>query len=389
MARQYFEIRDLMEKSPGTSTFYIVGQGGVGKSYSAKRYVIEEYLLRKRKFIYVRGVTTETNASNLLDVFADVEQDPRIPWAAIDPDKKYYTFHILPKSAHFWLVGEKVDGETVWIQPIGRIVALTMAQRFKGGTYNDAGTILYDEFINEGKPHPKMADNLSKIINTVSRSTNPDVKVICCGNPDYAIELNPLLENLHLDYARLQDNTAYYFDSRDADTGKIIANNICFFKIANFGGEYLNTATANLFGSAEEMMRATGAVKTNAYIHLPDDTIEREFSPLYCLQIETPILASVTYHRCVWVYYGVMWNEPCCVVRNHKTWDAPILFCRYNRTDFRPRKEPQTYRVNIPPLGQFVELKGIIGAVDANQFIISNDDNAATIYAQIRENSRV
>lgn len=389
MERKYFEIRELMEKSPGTSTFYIVGQGGVGKSYSAKLYVLEEYLRKKRKFIYVRGVTTETNASNLLDVFADVEQDPRLPWAEIDAEKKYYCFHILPKSAHFWLVGEKVTGETVWITPIGRIIALTMAQRFKGGTYNDAGTILYDEFISEGKPHPKTADNLSKIINTVARSTNPDVKIICCGNPDYAIELNPILEPLHLDYARLQDNTAYYYDSRDPESGKIIANNICFFKIANFGGEYLNTATANLFGSAEEMMRATGAVKTNAYAHIDYEILLKEFTPHYCLQVETPILATTSFHRCLYVYYGELWNEPACVIRNHKSWECALIYCRYNRTDIRPRKEPQTYRINIPPLPIYADLRVLISSVDANQFIISNDDNAATIYEQIRENSRV
>ena len=388
MAKKYFEIRDLMKQSPNTSTFFIVGQGGVGKSYSAKRYVIDEFLKNKRKFIYVRGVTTETSPSNLLDVFSDVEGDPRIDWSPIDPEGRFYCFHIIPKASHFWIVGEKETGELQFMAPMGRIIALTMAQRFKGGAYNTAGTVFFDEFISEGKPSPKMADNLSKIINTVARDTNPDVKIICCGNPDYSIELNPLLEPLHLDYARLQDNTAYYFDTKDVKSGKILANNVCFFKIANFGGEYLNTATANIFGSAEEMMRATGAVKTDAYIHIPEETLKREFSPKYVLTVETPILATDTYHRCLYVYYGMMWNEPVCVIQGHYTWEVPALYCRYNKTDFRKRIETQTYRINIPPVERFSDLKRLMAAVDANQLIISNDDNLGTIFAHIRENSR-
>ena len=385
--KQYFEIRDLIERSPNTSTFYIVGQGGVGKSYSTKRYVLDEYLKHKRKFIYIRNVTTEASASFLLDVFSDVEQDERIDWAPIDPEGKYFTFHILPKSNHFYIVGEKDDGSLTWLEPIGRIVPLTMAQRFKGGAYNTTGTIFFDEFIPEGKPSPKMRDNLSKIINTVGRAVNRDVKIICCGNPDYSIEMNPLLEPLHIDYARLQDNAPYYFDTR-TETGQIIAENICFFKIANFAGEFLNAQTSHIFGSSEELMRSTGAVKTNPYIHVPFELLKREFKPAYGLIVETPILAADFYHRRIYVYFGEMWNEPVCVVRNHVTWTPPFVYCRYNKTDFRPRKIPQTYRINIPPQARFHDLKALMAGVDANQFIIAEDDNTATIYEQIRENSR-
>lgn len=386
---KHFNVEDLINSSPNSSVFYIVGQGGVGKTYSSKRYVLKQYLKRKRKFIYVRNVTTEATASYLMDVFSDVEDDPEIPWDKIDPEHKYYAFHVLPRGNHFYIVGEKLDGKIVWLDQIGRIIALTMAQRFKGGAYNTSSTILFDEFIAEGKPDPKMATNLSKIINTVGRANNPDLKVICCGNPDYSIELNPLLEGLHLDYARLQDNTAYYYDSRD-DEGHILANNVVFFKIANWKGEFLNQKTAHIFGSAEELMRSTGAVKRNNYIHLDDDIIRREFNPLYELQVETPILAEAEYHRRIYVYYGEMWNEPVALALNHREYvdkGLPALYCRYTETDFRPRPIPQTYRINIPPEGRYSDLKAIMAAVDANRLIISPDDGTATLFEQIRESA--
>lgn len=386
---KHFNVEDLINSSPNSSVFYIVGQGGVGKTYSSKRYVLKQYLNRKRKFIYVRNVTTEATASYLMDVFSDVEDDPEIPWDKIDPEHKYYAFHVLPRGNHFYIVGEKLDGKIVWLDQIGRIIALTMAQRFKGGAYNTSSTILFDEFIAEGKPDPKMATNLSKIINTVGRANNPDLKVICCGNPDYSIELNPLLEGLHLDYARLQDNTAYYYDSRD-DEGHILANNVVFFKIANWKGEFLNQKTAHIFGSAEELMRSTGAVKRNNYIHLDDDIIKRDFKPLYELQVETPILAEAEYHRRIYIYYGEMWNEPVALALNHREYadkGLPSLYCRYTETDFRPRPVPQTFRINIPPEGRYADLKAIMAAVDANRLIISPDDGTATLYEQIRESA--
>ena len=380
----HFDIRDLIKASPDSSMYYIVGQGGVGKSYSSKKLVITEYLESKSKFVYIRNVTTETSASFLLDVFSDVERDPEIPWDKIDPEKKYHCFHILPKSHHFCIVGEKLDGSLVWLDQIGRIVALSMAQRFKGGAYNTTHTIFFDEFIAEGKPDPKMADNFSKIINTVGRSCNKELKVICCGNPDYSIELNPLLAGLHLDYARLQDNTAYYYDSID-DDGRRIANNVCFFKIANWRGEFLNRKTSHLFGSAEELMRATGAVKSNNYIHIDD---LKTFRPYYCLIVETPIIATGEYRRKLYATYGEMYNEPVLVCTNHYDYtEVPSLYCRYDATDFRPRPIPQTYRINIPNDPKYKELRAIMAYVDANRLIISNDDRTATVYEQIRENS--
>ncbi len=62
---EYFDIRKIIADSPNTHVFNIVGQGGVGKSYSTKKYVLENYLKRKEQFIYVRRWTTEIQNDNL------------------------------------------------------------------------------------------------------------------------------------------------------------------------------------------------------------------------------------------------------------------------------------------------------------------------------------
>lgn len=384
MAKQYFDVADIMKESPETMLYLIVGQGGVGKTYSAKFRCVDRFLRFKKKFIYIRNVTPEISASALSSTFSDVEEDKRLEWDLYDPEHKYYCFHILPKGAYFWLVGEDINGKLMWLEQFGRIVAISKAEAFKGGAYNDADTILYDEFISESKPHPRTKSGLSKIIGTVARKTNPDVKVICCGNPDYAIELNPLIEDLHIDYAHLQDNTAYYFDRRTED-GQILARNVCFFKVANYKGEnFIDARASHLFNSAEELMRATGTVKTHRYIHA-DLT---PFTPYYSLVVETPVLANDEYRKKIYIYYGKMYEEPVCVCCEHREYkDVPELFCRYEETDFRPRPMPQTFRINIPPQERFNDLRHMIALVDANRLIISNNDSTGTLFEQIRENS--
>ena len=66
----YFDIRDVMRESPNTHIFNIVGQGGVGKTYSVKKFVLLDFLQNGKKFIYVRRWTTEIQT--LDTVFLDI-----------------------------------------------------------------------------------------------------------------------------------------------------------------------------------------------------------------------------------------------------------------------------------------------------------------------------
>ena len=127
---EYFDIRKIIADSPNTHVFNIVGQGGVGKSYSTKKYVLENYLKRKEQFIYVRRWTTEIQNDNLETVFADLEEDPEVLqwWKDWNDEEKYKYFHILPKGGWFQIVAEDVKGEFHYLEKIGRPVALRMVE---------------------------------------------------------------------------------------------------------------------------------------------------------------------------------------------------------------------------------------------------------------------
>lgn len=382
----YYDVRLTRKECKLARLFYILGQRGVGKSYSVKKALLENFFKLKEKFVYVRRWVTEINKGEMDEVFSDVMngEDTEVnEWlASYDPEAKWYQFHVLYKSKRFYLVGEKESGQIEFLEEIGHITCVSQAEKFKGGTYNDFTSIFFDEFITElgyvrGDKEPEL---FAKIVNTVGRAHNKKLTIYMCGNPDSSIEMCPYLYPLMLDYARMSDNTSYTFDSKTAD-GKILAENICVIKLARFEGKYLNENTSSLFGTSEEAMSVTGDVKTNKYIH----TGIQKFVPEYELIVETPVITDTEYHRKIYAYYGMMYGEPMLYITTHRMYkDLSTLYCRYDKNDCRPREYTQTFRLNIPPLEQFNSLKKYIACVDANKFILTDDDAAATLFEQIR-----
>lgn len=388
--KKHFDVRtDVIDKSPLTRMFVIIGQRGVGKTYSVKREVIKNFLNNDKKFVYCRRWTTEITARNLTYAFSDMDmKDKEFDYTKYDPNGAFVRFHIMGKSNIFYLVGEDKDGKLTWLTDCGIAVCLSQAETVKGMALNaDFDEFFFDEFISERRYLEKETELFSKIINTIGRA-GTDLKIFLCGNPDASIEGNPyltgLFKKLRVSYSKLEPNTIYYFDSKDGK--KTLPKNICFVKLANFDGTFLNSATSSLFeDSAEEEMSRTGEVKTYKYIHIDDLS---DFRPFYCLIVETPIYTETDYHKKIYAYYGEMWGEPVCVVMGHNKLKGVVsLYCRYEETDFRPREYRQTYRIRVPQEEGFADLRRLVTLVDNNRLIICDTDENATLYENIRLNS--
>lgn len=388
--KEFYDVRDTIKQVPSATIFYIVGQGGVGKTYSVKKELLLNVINNDKGFIYVKRYAAEYAANELNEVFADVIEDPEVKDALaekFDPDARYFRLHILQNGAWFAVKGEnEKTGKLTLIRKIGRIAAISQAQRFKGAAYNMAfNMIMFDEFISPGRGYVT-GDNepgeFDKIIGTVAREDNP-VKIFMCANPDAPIEACPYLYPLKLDYANLQENTVYKFDTITPD-GHRIADNVVFIKLANYAGNtYINKKAGFLFGTSAERVRMSGEVLTYEYIHL--DYKER-FKPEYELIVETPKITDTEYHVRIYAYVGFVDNkEPALVICKHRRFKVRnILYCRYDRNDYRKRDELQTYRLNIPPHEQYAGLVKMMHYIDASQIIITEDDQAATLYEHIR-----
>jgi hypothetical protein len=109
---------------------FVIGARGLGKTYSAKRWAIRDYLRNGNQFIYLRRYSTELKSAKNT-IFADI-------------------LHEFDDVAEF-----KVHGDELQIKRLGSkefelagyAVALSKAQQKKSVSYPRVTKIIFDEFI--------------------------------------------------------------------------------------------------------------------------------------------------------------------------------------------------------------------------------------------------
>ncbi len=182
---EYYDFTSLLEKN-GTYNF-VVGGRGIGKTYGAKKLVIEDFIQNGRKFIYLRRYKNELRT--VQNMFVDVGKE--------FPD---YSFRV--RGHHFEICDDPEPSKgSKWMQ-IGMAVALSTAQQMKSMVFDDFDTILYDEFIIEKGCVRYLPDEFAvfnNFYNTVDR-WNDRVRVFFLAN-SVRIE-NPYMVALEADADR-------------------------------------------------------------------------------------------------------------------------------------------------------------------------------------------
>lgn len=379
----YFDITEYIEQFPTVNRFYAVGQRGAGKTYSIKKYAINKWLENpaENKFVYVRRVVPDLATKILNRVFTDVIHE--FDFSKLNLGD-FYKYHILASAGDFYLYGETIDGELDQLLQCGTTCALSQATRFKNGTYLDYKTIIFDEFLVKSDPRAESeVDDFNKILLSVARSSNIGVKTFFAGNPDNFIERSRFLAPLKLDYAHLQNNTPYLFDTKI--NGKTYGNNILFIKLANRGEGYIDTSVIDV-SNREIEMSLSGEVLLEHFARFGED-MKQHFTPYIELIVETPIITPTEYNKKIYAYIGDVYGHTGIIILTHilkgRTRDTitDTLFCRYNANDIRPRLYPQTYRLNIPLW--LSNYKAEINDALTRKWIATDDDASATMFMDI------
>lgn len=176
--------------------YFIIGERGVGKSFSAKKYVINHYLKKNKQFVYLRRYKTELKES-VPKFFDDLKG------AGLFEDYE------LTVEGNKFYVDKKV---------IGYALPLSTANILKSASFANVDTIIFDEFIIDKGCYHYLANEVEQmldIIETIGRLR--DIKVLFLGN---AISItNPYFTyfNLSLPY---NSDTATFKD------GLIVVNYI-------------------------------------------------------------------------------------------------------------------------------------------------------------------
>lgn len=140
---------------------FIIGERGVGKTYGATKYVINKFLKKSRKFVYLRRYKTELKES--VPKFFD----------AIKTNNEFPNTNFEVKGNDFY-INKKVCGYAF---------PLSVAHILKSSTFADVDTIIFDEFIiDKGCYHylHNEVEQLLDIIETIGRLR--DIRVFFLGN---------------------------------------------------------------------------------------------------------------------------------------------------------------------------------------------------------------
>lgn len=152
-----------------------IGERSIGKSYAFKRYVMNQWLKKKKKFILVRRYKTELK--KVKKFFDDVAQEfPEYKWTV--------------KGWNFYC-----DGELM-----GEALPLSAWQSTKSTSYPDYDTIIFDEFIKEKDMSTYIPDEVDAFMNlmyTVFRRRK-GVRAFLLANS--VTEANPYFLEFDIDY---------------------------------------------------------------------------------------------------------------------------------------------------------------------------------------------
>lgn len=139
----------------------LVGERGVGKTFSTSAFVTNEFIKKKHEFVYVRRYKTEISKSTKKFFEALIVEDKF-------PNNKL-----------------EVKGNTFFIDdnPCGYSIALTTAQAQKSVNFSRVKYIIFDEFILENSSSHYLKNEVEVflgLIETIARTR--DVKVFMLGN---------------------------------------------------------------------------------------------------------------------------------------------------------------------------------------------------------------
>lgn len=193
---------------------FLVGGRGLGKTYGAKKKVLNAAITKSEQFIYLRRYKTEL-ATARSTFFADIEHE--------FPN---YDFKVNGPLALFAPVSTRSEKKREWFT-MGYFIALSTSQMQKSVAFPKVKTIIYDEFIIErGNLHylPEEATVFNNFYSTVDRYTDK-TKVLFLANS--VSIMNPYF----LEYGIMPDETtewitknggfivAHFPDSKDFNNG--------------------------------------------------------------------------------------------------------------------------------------------------------------------------
>ena len=155
----YYDLNKIL--SYNALLNFLIGERGVGKTYSSSKFVTKQFINKGEEFCYIRRYKTELSSS-VKKFFEPLEQQEEFP---------NHSFFV--KGDKFY-IDDKIAGYSM---------TLTTAQNLKSTNFSKVKTIIFDEFIIENGQHHYLKDevvNFLGLIETIARMR--EVRILMLGN---------------------------------------------------------------------------------------------------------------------------------------------------------------------------------------------------------------
>ena len=158
---------------------FLVGERGVGKTYSTTKFLVSQFIKKGYEFAYIRRYKTE------------LSKDAPQFFDAIKENQEFPKHNLYYKNGKFYC-GDKVCGHSM---------TLTTAQNLKGSNFPKVKYIIFDEFIIEDGQHHYIKNEVMNFLGLVeSVARTRDVKIFLLGNASSLVNPYFLFFNIELPY---------------------------------------------------------------------------------------------------------------------------------------------------------------------------------------------
>lgn len=276
---------------------FVIGERGVGKTYGAIKFAIQNFLKSGHQFVYVRRYATEleTSVPKFFDALIENGEFKDHEFK-IKRSKKLTTFLI--------------DGKEC-----GYALPLSTAMVLKSTSFAKVKNIIFDEFIiDKGTYHylKNEVENLLDLIETIGRLR--DVRVFCLGN---ALTIT----NPYFIYFNL--TLPYNSEFKTFKNGLIVVNYIK-------NEQYREVKKKSRFGQLIAGTEYGKYAIDNAFLRDNPTFIEKR--PSWCTHFSVIILNGVSYgtwkdkrNSLIYVSRDYDPNNPCCFAFDNKSHDEHTM----------------------------------------------------------------